>query len=362
MSLGEGFVASLLPSVRADPARALVRLWLHLQDHVNLERGLDRKRCEDEATRLRRRLESEGPLQAVHPAAALRAVDRFLAEAVDLGHEPRVRRIRLEDEEGAGSYWVVPRRSGWSSRLSETQPGHLEYWMRGYQVIPTQHRGIEIRVRRVVQEVWDALDSDETAFAAGGFTDGVLPAWNRRSPYRCRRLADSAQRWGSVESFLKKAGERGAVLAVLPELTVDPEVRQRLRAWLRERTAHRFVLIAAGSFHEAWPEKGAKTARGIARVFDRWGDEVLTHAKLRPMRAMPKGRVADEALEAGTSVDLLLAPFGLLGLAICLDYCEIGAPCVTRGASHGRALRRPTSPPRRAPLDTGMNFPVSFLE
>jgi predicted amidohydrolase len=67
----------------------------------------------------------------------------------------------------------------------------------------------------------------------------------------------------------------------------------------------------------------------VAYAFDNLGDEVLRHAKLRPMRAIPQGRVVDEDLEGGRTVRLLHAPFGLVGIAICLDFCEIGDTPVT---------------------------------
>jgi predicted amidohydrolase len=127
-----------------------------------------------------------------------------------------------------------------------------------------------------------------------------------------------------VQAVLEEARSHGATIVVLPELTVDPEVRRRLRQWLRENPSHPFALVVAGSFHESRPGVEAGPGQGVARVFDAFGDEVLAHVKLRPMRTEKKDRRIAEDLEGSRKVDLVLAPFGLLGVAICLDFCESG--------------------------------------
>jgi predicted amidohydrolase len=89
--------------------------------------------------------------------------------------------------------------------------------------------------------------------------------------------------------------------------------------------------VVAGSFHEddSGAAEGSGPRRNVAHAFDGHGDEVLRQVKLRPMRAMPGDQVADEEIEGGSSVRLIHAWFGLLGIAICLDFCEIGDSPVT---------------------------------
>jgi predicted amidohydrolase len=249
---------------------------------------------------------------------------------VDLGHAPQVRRVELSPEKGSGAFLVVPRPSGWTSRLAASQPGHVEYWMRHYQVLPTLHRGISVRVSPAPRALEQLLASPPIPFAAGGFLDGVFPDWNDRSPYRCSCLQDPDQRWYSISALLDKAESAGAMIVVLPELTLDETVRRRLSEWLRDRKEHPFALVVAGSFHETDGTLGEEPLRrGISRALDRWGEDLLVHVKLRPMRAMPDGKVADEDLTGYDQVELLLAPFGLTGVAICLDFCEIGDTPVT---------------------------------
>ncbi len=208
--------------------------------------------------------------------------------------------------------------------MAESQPGHIEFWMRHYQVVPVSHRGIEINLVRPPRSLTKAREN--IGLLAGGFQDDVLPAWNDASPYHCLALTDANERWQSVEGLLMKAAECGASIVVLPELTVDEEVRTRLCAWLRDRRGRPALdLVVAGSFHEEVDD----VRRNIAHVYDGFGDEVFQHVKLRPMRALPGGRLSDEKIEGSDAVTLIHAWLGLIGVAICLDFCETGDTPVT---------------------------------
>jgi predicted amidohydrolase len=309
-----------------EPRRALVELYLHLADQAPMEQGLDRVRCQREAEEALLALADGRRPAAVHPAALLRALDEHLALEVS-GQDPWVQQIGCPGH-SPGRFWITPRPEGWRSRFSQSQPGHREFWMRRHQVVPVEHRGIALRVQGVDPRLASALNESPLPFIAGGFCDSVLPAWNEASPYRCRDLAQAEIRRLAVEDLLEVAVEAGARVVVLPELTVDGTVRSSLREWLRENHArHSIALLVAGSFHEDGPEGG----RGwnVAHIFDAWGDELFCHVKLRPMRAMPGGETADEDIDSGTEARLLRAPFGLVGVAICLDFCEEGDTPVT---------------------------------
>lgn len=307
---------------RKDPARAIVQLWLHLGIQGNLEHGFERTACEFQAKQGLRALKNGENLPPMHPAAALRAVDSYLA-FLDSGHETRSRRVDEKAPE-ADAFWLVPRRASWSSRIADSQAGHIEFWLRHYQVVPVSHRGIRISVTRPPRSL--GKPRDDMLFLAGGFIDGVLPQWNDASPYQCLVLTDANVRWQSVEGLLTKAAECGASLVVLPELTVDAEVRERICAWLREkRQRSAFDLVVAGSFHE----ESGDSRRNVAYIFDDFGDQVFQHMKLRPMRAMPGGHTVDEKITGSAEVSLIQAWFGLIGVAICLDFCESGDTPVT---------------------------------
>lgn len=257
-------------------------------------------------------------LFAVHPAAAAQAVDEFLQqERLGSGFEG----IRWVENEGLGNstYAVIPRPPRIASTLAG-QPNHLPFWFRHHRVIPSRIRGIEVEIRPLRGSRWKGFASEDGSvrFQAGGFLDGVLPDW-QFPPYQTERLVDPNRRWDSVKDLLGAASRVGLGLVVLPELTVDTSVRMRLQEWLRETRPHSMRLIAAGSFHEPGPP-----ARNVARLLDHTGRELLAQCKLQPMRVGPDSAPVDEGVEGGHRLVLLSTPIGLIGLAICLDFCDEG--------------------------------------
>jgi predicted amidohydrolase len=322
------FLQSCLALASQEPAKALVLLWLHLQDHANLETGLDRASAEAGTARIFRALHSGGPWPAAHPASMLRAIDTYLEEEGGYEITPHPMTVSVPREGVEATFRVLRRPPGWTSAMAARQAGQIEYWMRYHQIVPDRHSGIEIVLRTPAGRLAKRLVLPELRAAAGGFLDGVFPDWNDHSPYHCRQLSAPRDRWRSVQQALEKAAEFGASILVLPELTIDCEVRSLLGRWLQDNhSRHSFELVVAGTFHEEHSDDSGQTIRrNVCYVLDRWGNQLTTAVKLRPMRAMSEdGELKDEAIEGVARTELLIAPLGLVGLAICLDYCETGA-------------------------------------
>jgi predicted amidohydrolase len=303
-------------------------LWRDLsRNHQILEEGLQRATCEFQAQVFQEAVERGDPLPDVHPFAALRALGEY-QYLLDLGQQTHFRTVAVGEE----LFWLVQRRPKWTSPIAEGKAGHIEFWLRRFQIFPALNDGIHVSVRRLPVEF--RLPKPETvsrvSFVAGGFIDGVFPDWTSTPLYRCTALLDPGKRWESVQSVLISATAAGAAIVVLPELTVDAEVRQRIREWLREQDkASSLALVVAGSFHEhsGTPPKH----RNVAYVYDGTGQEVLRHTKLRPMRTKKRsGDIVDEGVTGGSEVTLFYAWFGLIGVATCLDFCEIGSVPVAK--------------------------------
>lgn len=324
-------VDDALAYAHSDPRVAIALLWLYLtSNNTHFEAGFSRRRCESEAREFRTALESGDDLPDVHPAAALRALSEYLND-LDSGYEPRAQLISTPH----GSFWVVPRRHGWMSRFSDAQAGQLEYWLQCHHVVPLRHFGFDVQMVSA-PKFFRRARAKPMKFLAGGFLDKVFPLWNDQSPFRCEVLSEPNIRWLSVRAMLETAAKEGVTIVVMPELTIDAGVRLQIRDWLKgQRRGSSIALVVAGSFHETVDG----IMRNVAYVFDGDGEEVLRHVKLRPMRARPEEETVDEDIEGGSEVRLMHAWFGLMGVAICLDFCETGrADLATLWSTVGPAL------------------------
>lgn len=289
-----------------DAVVALVRLWAHLADHGAMQAGLSRERVEADVLLARAALDHGTAPVAVHPAAALRALDGWLADG-RVGHEPWV--VELDDE----GVSVVGRPPGWSSTLSRAQPNHREYWLRAHQVVPMEHRGIRIRVVAAPADLEDRLGVAALGVWAGGFAAGAGMDWGARPP----SLRDPPARAREAVDVLARALAGGAHVVVLPELTVDRTVIDHVADWLKEERRALAVVATGSAYEGGW---------NVARLCDARGEPLLEHRKLEPMRA----RMGDEDIRAGDALTLLACRRGLLALAVCLDFCEGGDTPVSR--------------------------------
>ncbi len=125
------------------------------------------------------------------------------------------------------------------------------------------------------------------------------------------------KRWLSVLKTFRYAQEAAADVIVLPELAICPEIRLRISDWLNEHQ-HPFWMTLPGSFHQELD--GA--IFNYAELFSRSGKTMLSHHKLT------KAGDADqpEGIITGRKIDLLITPIGLLGIPICLDFCQERPP------------------------------------
>ena len=219
--------------------------------------------------------------------------------------------------------WLVER-PGFCHPVFGRQPNHLQHWAPRHWVLPADHQGIQICVdqRRddsaLARDIATALSDGALRVHVGGFLDDVEPAWTTKTPhYAAEDLCDAERRWASLEAVLVRARDAKAQILVLPELTVTPPLRDRVAKWLA-RNNDTLLLVLPGSFHVGPPD----ARRNEAWILDRYGDEIVRQQKLRPMRT-------DDVLEdvLGASIVRLVAtPLGLLGIGICLDFCEEEPP------------------------------------
>lgn len=205
-----------------------------------------------------------------------------------------------------------------------SQTGHLQSWLRHFWIIPAQISGFEIRFRSVgdgFSILADWLKDEGIKIHVGSFPDDVEPLWlsNDTTKWSARKLVDPDKRWLSIIEVLKQAIAARADVVVFPELSICPILRERIRDWLLERRDyHPFLMLLPGSFHE---EEDGRTFN-IAELFNRSGKSLLRHRKMTRYGTQER----QEAIETGNCIELLDTHIGLIGIPICLDFCQEGRP------------------------------------
>jgi len=255
-----------------------------------------------------------------YPLAFLEVLDDYLFNRFDYSAE--LSKNLLVDGETYIIHRRVLQRSMDTAHASKT--GHLQSWLRHHWIVPARISNIEIRFRSAPDSIYKAtqvwLKNGEIKIYVGSFPDGVEPRWLDDDPtkWSTRELTDPVMRWSGVLHALEEALTAGAEIVILPELTVCPALRRKVRDWLDDQPDHPFILILPGSFHE---EKDGKLFN-IAELFNRFGNSVLHHRKLTRFGTREK----QEDIETGSCIQLLDTPIGLIGIPICLDFCEEGEP------------------------------------
>lgn len=337
MPTQECIVGTLLAGIdpHEAPHRALVQVFHACKhDHKLQHRGLEREQCLATGMALLESLYARNPIDGknVASAALLFALDEYCH------HHGKVilNGIRVEAADGE-PYYVLPRRGGLLPKYPAKRANFLGYYTKHHHIFPLRYEGIEVSIEVLPQQL-PVFISGTVSALVGGFSDGVQPDWLELPKWRAPRLKNSEKRWRSVEELLREAQRRGAQILVLPELTVDKWVLDRLRGWLQDEPNHPLQLVVAGSFHEELgPVELAKEGLAAAErptewrnrsvLLDRFGGTLLLQDKLQPFRHDVS---LDEAISAGSKVNLIVCELGLLAVAICLDFCEEPAMPVGR--------------------------------
>ncbi|MGC8490125.1 MAG: hypothetical protein ACP5SH_00145 [Syntrophobacteraceae bacterium] len=257
-----------------------------------------------------------------YPLAFLEVLDDYLFKRFDYSAGLSPSTLVLLD----GETYTVHRRVLESSMETAhgSKTGHLQSWLRHHWIVPASINGIEIKFRSapdcIRKATEERLKAGEMQIYVGSFPDEITPRWLNDNPTKLYAggLTDPGKRWEGILDVLEGAQKAGTSILVLPELTVCPTLRRKVRDWLDDQPDHCFILVLPGSFHE---ERNGERFN-IAELFNRFGNTVLDHRKLT--RYGDSGRQED--IKTGRRIELLDTPVGLIGIPICLDFCEEGAP------------------------------------
>ena len=309
------------------PDRALVRIWRHFSTNIPAFQDADRKARNNPSQHEEWKRRFDGWIwERNHlgiriparecPLALLEAIDIFLHDRY--GKQEYVP-ARILTVDGI-SYFLHRRISACCGEARHgEQPGHLQGRLKYHWVIPGEVNGCRIHVKHGSQAGMSSgrleADGDLSIFACG-FPDEIEPLWIQEVPgaVKARELVNPSRRWIGVEGRLAEAANTRAHIVVFPELTLSPELRSRVSEWLDDNPGHPFLLVLPGSFHEEVAGKNFNRAE----LFRGSGKSILAHSKLIPFGG---GKVRED-IQPGNSIELIETQIGLIGIAICRDFCE----------------------------------------
>lgn len=317
--------------------RAFVPIWLHcrtLPDFVDRLRaarndmGAHRRTVDTVVELLRDDPVSASDLLLLHatatPVAVLAALDTVLHERSGRYFTPR--RVECAGE----AYWLAMR-----SRFANRNPRHmrahesLDFFAPHFSVVPCclgtgqmqqpprvdyagQDRLGAHGARRVEQIVANRV----LRVVVAAFADGIGFDPEPAGRWRAAALKDVDARWRGILNILEKVSGDADVV-VFPELTVTPELRDRIARWLmaEDRT---LCWVVAGSFHV--PE--AAQWRNRSWLLDRQGNLLLDWDKFLPVQLGEGDSEIVEAIDRPDEMRLLDTPLGLVAIPVCRDFCE----------------------------------------
>jgi len=140
---------------------------------------------------------------------------------------------------------------------------------------------------------------------------------------------DKRENIAVMESYLKKAGEEGADIAVLPEMFNCPYSNKYFSGYAEKAGGESYTALSQAALSNniyvvggSIPENDGDKIFNTSFVFDRKGKEIARHRKAHLFDIDIKGGqrfLESETFNAGDEVTVFDTEFGKMGLVICFD-------------------------------------------
>lgn len=264
-------------------------------------------------------LSDEAPeLAALAMGGLIREIDRVLAER--RSHWPIAPSEWHLEQLGC---WFIPRQG--VSALRPARRGQA-YSKRGtlfHRILPTLIQGYPIHVVDTRTLHSAAKDASKWKMGACLFKELKLNPEFISLDDDKRFIVASLEAPSAGEAIAVQIGQalrENCIAVVWPELTVPPDLRERIIKLIRERDVADELeapeILIPGTWHEA----GDHGTVNRARIYDGYGEERLIYDKIAPYADDDWGA---ENITAGDRICVLATEGALIGVAICLDFCDV---------------------------------------
>ncbi|MBB4380449.1 hypothetical protein [Bradyrhizobium sp. SBR1B] len=264
-------------------------------------------------------LSDETPeLAALTMAGLIREIDRVLAER--RSHWPIGPSEWHLEQLGC---WFIPRQGVSALRPARRGQAYSKRGMLFHRILPALIQGYPVQV--VDSRTLHSASKDASKWKMGACLFKAL----KLNPEFI--LVDDDKRFTVASLEAHSAGEaisvqigealrENCIAVVWPELTVPPDLRERIIKLIRERDVTDELeapeIVIPGTWHEA----GDHGTVNRARIYDGYGEERLIYDKIAPYADDDWGT---ENITAGDRICVLATEGALIGVAVCLDFCDL---------------------------------------
>ncbi|SDD33016.1 hypothetical protein SAMN05216337_101023 [Bradyrhizobium brasilense] len=264
-------------------------------------------------------LSDEPPeLAALRMGGLIREIDRVLAER--RSHWPIAPSEWHLEELGC---WFIPRQDISALRPARRGQAYSKRGMLYHRILPTLIQGYPIQVVDTRTLHSAAKNASKWKMGACLFKALKLDPEFISVDDDKRFTVASLEAPSAGEAIAVQIGQalqENCIAVVWPELTVPPDLRESIIKLIRERDVQDELeapeILIPGTWHEA----GDHGTVNRARIYDGYGEERLIYDKIAPYADDDWGT---ENITAGDRICVLATEGALIGVAICLDFCDV---------------------------------------
>ncbi|PDT64057.1 hypothetical protein CO683_40585 [Bradyrhizobium ottawaense] len=219
--------------------------------------------------------------------------------------------------------WFIPRQGVSALRPARRLQAYSKRGLLFHRILPSLIQGYPVQV--VDTRTLHSAAPDASKWKMGACLFKALelkPEFTSQGGDKRFRIAgiEAPSAGDAISEQITQALKENCIAVVWPELTVSPELRESIVKLIRNRDVaderEAPEILIPGTWHET-------TDHGIvnrARIYDGYGEERLIYDKIAPYADDSWGT---ENIAAGDRVCVLATEGALVGIAICLDFCDV---------------------------------------